>query len=246
MVVGPTGEIGSVIELRDGVAKKKSGRLNIPIHPTLRVALLAWRRMTTGIGPIIRSERGGPMTPESVVNWFALAYRAVGLAGCSSIQAVAPSSRGRPARTQGRRLAARRSATRRSPVDPDHAAVHRRRHRRPAQAIAVDTLVHNFLHRTGILDRFDAHHTYGPACYRANGCAEIIETVARKIDASQFDHRFPKTFPRFVQHAIWRYCCSSKASTSATATRSMTAHHAKTTVAKLYSSCDRICLSSCK
>jgi integrase len=83
MVVGPTGEIGSVIELRDGAAKKKSGRL-IPIHPSLRAALTAWRRMTTGTGPIIQSERGGPMTPESVVNWFAIAYRAVGLEGCSS------------------------------------------------------------------------------------------------------------------------------------------------------------------
>jgi hypothetical protein len=72
--------------------------------------------------------------------------------------------------------------------------------------IAVDTLVHNFLHRTGILQRFDAPHRYGPACYRPNGCAEIIEAVASEIDASQFDHRFPKTFPRFVQYAIWRYC----------------------------------------
>jgi hypothetical protein len=72
--------------------------------------------------------------------------------------------------------------------------------------IAVDTLVHNFLHRTGILQRFEAHHSYGPACYRSGGCAEIIETIAREIDASRFDHRFPETFPRFVQYAIWRYC----------------------------------------
>jgi integrase len=83
MVVGPTGEIGSVIELRDCAAKKKSGRL-IPIHPSLRAALAAWRKMTPGTGPVIRSERGGPMTPVSIVNWFAIAYRAVGLAGCSS------------------------------------------------------------------------------------------------------------------------------------------------------------------
>jgi hypothetical protein len=72
--------------------------------------------------------------------------------------------------------------------------------------IAVDTLVHNFLHRTGILRRFDARHSYGPACYQLNGCAEIIEAVASEIDASQFDNRFPKIFPRFVQYAIWRYC----------------------------------------
>ena len=83
MVVGPTGEIGHVIELRDCAAKKKSGRL-IPIHPSLRAALAAWRKLTTGTGPVIRSERGGPMTPVSIVNWFALAYRAVGLEGCSS------------------------------------------------------------------------------------------------------------------------------------------------------------------
>jgi integrase len=80
VLLSPTGEIGSVIELRDCAAKKKSGRL-IPIHPSLRTALTAWRKVT---GPVIRSERGGPMTPASIVNWFAIAYRAVGLAGCSS------------------------------------------------------------------------------------------------------------------------------------------------------------------
>jgi hypothetical protein len=68
--------------------------------------------------------------------------------------------------------------------------------------IAVDTLVHNFLHRTGILRRFRADHAYGLACYRPGGCAEIIETVSEQIDARQFDRRFPRTFPRFVQHAI--------------------------------------------
>src|ERR1051325_4102301 len=35
-------------------------------------------------GPVIRSERSGPMTPISIVNWFAAAYRALGLNGCSS------------------------------------------------------------------------------------------------------------------------------------------------------------------
>jgi hypothetical protein len=72
--------------------------------------------------------------------------------------------------------------------------------------IAVDTLVHNFLHRTGILHRFGAEHGYGSACYRPRGCAEIIETVAGEIDASQFDRRFPRMFPRFVQYAIRQYC----------------------------------------
>jgi hypothetical protein len=75
--------------------------------------------------------------------------------------------------------------------------------------IAIDTLVHNFLHRTGILHRFDANHSYGLACYRAGGCADIIQAVAEQIDARQFNPRFPKVFPRFVQHAIWRYCSLS-------------------------------------
>ena len=33
--------------------------------------------------------------------------------------------------------------------------------------VAVDTLVHNFLHRTGILRRLCADHPYGDRCYRA-------------------------------------------------------------------------------
>jgi hypothetical protein len=87
-------------------------------------------------------------------------------------------------------------------------APHSRRHWREVGGtmIAVDTLVHNFLHRTGVLNRFEARHSYGSACYRPNGCAEIIEIVANEIDASQFDRRFPQSFPRFVQYAIWRYC----------------------------------------
>jgi hypothetical protein len=75
--------------------------------------------------------------------------------------------------------------------------------------IAIDTLVHNFLHRTGILARFNANHLYGAACYRPGGCADIIQAVAERIDARQFNLCFPQTFPRFVQHAIWQYCSQS-------------------------------------
>jgi hypothetical protein len=75
-----------------------------------------------------------------------------------------------------------------------------------AAMIAIDTLVHNFLHRTGILARFGAEHFYGPACYRPGGCADIIALVAQHIDARAFNPAFPAIFPRFVQHAIWRYC----------------------------------------
>ena len=83
MVLDPTGDIGCVIELRDWAAKKKSGRL-IPLHSDLCDALLDWRQLTDGIGPVVVSERGGAMAPISIVNWFAIAYRAIGLDGCSS------------------------------------------------------------------------------------------------------------------------------------------------------------------
>ena len=72
--------------------------------------------------------------------------------------------------------------------------------------VAIDTLVHNFLHRTGILKRLNASHPYGPACYRPGGCADIIGRATQHIDARTFNRRFPQVFPRFVQHAIWRYC----------------------------------------
>jgi hypothetical protein len=75
-----------------------------------------------------------------------------------------------------------------------------------ATFVAVDTLVHNFLHRTGILWRLSANHPYGDRCYRSGGCAEILHLLAANIDARRFNPAFPATFPRFVQSAIWRYC----------------------------------------
>jgi hypothetical protein len=78
-----------------------------------------------------------------------------------------------------------------------------------ADLIAVDTLVHNFLHRTGILRRFSADHPYGAACYRPGGCAAIIRLIASHMDARQFNPVFPATFARFVQTAIWAYCAEN-------------------------------------
>jgi hypothetical protein len=74
--------------------------------------------------------------------------------------------------------------------------------------VAIDTLVHNFLHRTGILDNCGVPHRYGPACYAGGGCAEIIRGAAEQIDARSFNPNFPKIFPRFVQHALWRFCAA--------------------------------------
>ena len=75
--------------------------------------------------------------------------------------------------------------------------------------VAVDTLVHNFLHRTGILRRLHADHPYGARCYQASGCADIIAVLAASIDVRQFNPAFPQTFPRFVQNAVWAYCAGN-------------------------------------
>jgi len=81
-LLGGDGELTACIELRDHAAKKQSGR-RIPLHPELGEALLA-RAITVPLGPIITSERGGRMRAGSVVLWFARAFRAIGLHGCSS------------------------------------------------------------------------------------------------------------------------------------------------------------------
>src|SRR5258708_2017543 len=83
MVLGPSGEVGVAIELQDKIAKKRGGR-SIPLHAELRVALIEARKAYNGQGTIIRSERGGPMTPLSIVVWFNRTYKALGFEGCSS------------------------------------------------------------------------------------------------------------------------------------------------------------------
>ena len=91
--------------------------------------------------------------------------------------------------------------------------------------IAVDTLVHNFLHRTGILARLKATHPYGVGCYRPGGCAEIIARAAQQIDAVR-SIRPSRPFSLGSSSSP-----ASKASTSATATGSMTGIAAKIGIA---------------
>jgi integrase/recombinase XerD len=83
MVLDPTGEIATYIELHDGAAKMRSGR-RVPLHNDLREALARWREVTDGARHVVGSERGGGLTPSSIANWFTGAYRHLGLAGCSS------------------------------------------------------------------------------------------------------------------------------------------------------------------
>ena len=69
MVLDGQGSIGWSLNVWDAIAKKRSGR-RIPIHPQLRRALIELSEETGRFGPIIRSERGGEMSANSIVNWF--------------------------------------------------------------------------------------------------------------------------------------------------------------------------------
>ncbi len=78
-----------------------------------------------------------------------------------------------------------------------------------AGMIAIDTLVHNWMHRSGCLADLGAEHTYGPGCYAPGGCANIIEAASQHIDARRYCPEGPATFPRLVQKAIWLLCTES-------------------------------------
>jgi integrase len=83
MVLDPRGRLTDVIEIHDRIAKKRSGR-RVPMHPQLKAALRNLLRDSAGRGPVICSQRGGAMMPNSIVNLFVQLYRQAGAAGCSS------------------------------------------------------------------------------------------------------------------------------------------------------------------
>lgn len=85
MVLRPNGALSDHLAIDAAIAKNGSGR-RLPMHFDLRAALATLHREQgkPDEGPVIRSERGGHMTPRSIVNWFASVYAALGLNGCSS------------------------------------------------------------------------------------------------------------------------------------------------------------------
>lgn len=85
MVLGSDQRVTDQITIAKGIAKYGSGRL-VPIHNELRQALRGLHALEgkPTVGPVVRSERGGGMTPGSIVNWFGKAYQELSLVGCSS------------------------------------------------------------------------------------------------------------------------------------------------------------------
>jgi hypothetical protein len=72
--------------------------------------------------------------------------------------------------------------------------------------VVVDSLVHNFLHRTGILAAFKCSHGYGSACYGEAGCAVVLYRLAAAIDLSAIEPKAPAYHPRLLQYVIWEFC----------------------------------------
>jgi hypothetical protein len=75
-----------------------------------------------------------------------------------------------------------------------------------AEMVAIDTLVHNFLARSGTLDEYKKPHKYGLACHTQKGCVGVIEEIAQEIDCRKYNPNYPAYFPRLVQLYIWGYC----------------------------------------
>jgi len=87
MVLDPEGRVGDALRLENEAAKKLSGRV-IPLKAEVREALAAYLA-TLDPSPsreefVLRSERGGQMRAQSIVNWFREVYASLGIAGASS------------------------------------------------------------------------------------------------------------------------------------------------------------------
>lgn len=85
MILSPTGRFTGTLTLGSGITKGGRPR-NIPTSTGLQSALKRLHRSQgrPADGPVIRSERGGAMTPRSIVNWFRQIYDGLGMSGCSS------------------------------------------------------------------------------------------------------------------------------------------------------------------
>ena len=88
MVLDADGRLSQVIDVRNAIAKRGTGR-RIPMHPKLRRALLDWKcrqsaERLRADAVIVPSLRGGAMRPNSIVNFFVAKCRIAGLEGCSS------------------------------------------------------------------------------------------------------------------------------------------------------------------
>lgn len=85
MLLGPSGRFTGNLSICMGIAKGGRSR-SIPASADLLRTLRSLHREQGRplTGPVVRSERDGPMTARSIVNWFRGTYDSLGLSDCSS------------------------------------------------------------------------------------------------------------------------------------------------------------------
>lgn len=86
MILDENLAVGEVLKLENAAAKKLSGRI-IPLKEELRKTLMAYAAELGNIdvhGYILRSQQGGQLKPQSIINWFRNVYSDLGLSGASS------------------------------------------------------------------------------------------------------------------------------------------------------------------
>lgn len=87
MVRDGAGAIGDSITLENSASKGKRGGRIIPMHADLRSALTALAALYPGAGadtPVLRSQRGGSPSANTLAAWFSALYGELGMDGCSS------------------------------------------------------------------------------------------------------------------------------------------------------------------
>src|SRR6266699_110485 len=88
MITDAEGEIGDVISLESRASKGRGGGRIIPMHPDLKVALVALHK-ERGVKahpdwPVIHSERDRGLSAGAAAVWFHRLYTGLGMGGCSS------------------------------------------------------------------------------------------------------------------------------------------------------------------
>jgi integrase len=83
MVLTDDGKISDLINIRNAIAKRGSGR-RVPIHPDLQRALAELWCVRSSEQYVIASNRGGHLHANSIVNWFVVMFTELEVEGCSS------------------------------------------------------------------------------------------------------------------------------------------------------------------
>ena len=83
MLTDATGALTDEIRLQDRASKGRSGGV-VFLSRRLKAALLDYGQDQAMEGTVLKSQRGGTMSPQVVTNWFYNLYQELGYDGCSS------------------------------------------------------------------------------------------------------------------------------------------------------------------